>query len=675
MVYLVTGQQNMFEDMGTDVAFATADDLKDYFRNHTEIDFDTETEGFDPYTCRVLSAQFGDAENQYVVDTLTIPLSEFSSIFEDENICWNMQNAKFDLKFLYHAGIVPRKVYDTYLAERVLTTGNKRARKALDYLVYKYCKQTMDKTVRGNIYREGLSKRVILYGAKDVAYLGEIKRKQLVHLKEQDLLKAIQLDNLYVMCLAYIEYSGFKLDISKWKTKMTRDKELLLQKNTKLDSWVIENNMTKYIETQLDLFNTETRCKINWSSSKQVVELFKDLNIDTKVTDKKTGKIKDSVDAKVITPQKSKSTIIPIYLEYKALEKVVTTYGETFLKSVNPISQRIHTSFTQIMDTGRLSCGGKNRATREEYINFQNIPSTPEKKEEGVIYERDCFIPEDNYKYIVSDYSGQEQIVLANQSLDKDLLEFYDKGLGDMHSFNASKLWPELGSDLKKIKKEHSNKRQLAKSAGFAINYGGNGITIAQNLSIPIEQGEAVYEAYLRAYPGLVQYWNENKKAAIRNGYVLFNHVTKRKSYVDFYDEFLELKNKVNAPGFWDIYRKEKQLDSIKFKNELKPLVRQFFKHRGTIERKALNYPVQGTSADITKLAGVYLFKYLLDNNLLFKVWMPNVIHDEIMVEAPEDIVEDLSLVVKDCMEKAGARFYTRVALTADPFVGNTWEH
>lgn len=424
--------------MGTDVQFATVQELLDYFNNHKEIDFDTETEGFDPYTCKVLSAQFGDSENQYVVDCLTVPLELFKGLLENPEICWNMQNAKFDLRFLYHHRIVPHLVYDTFLAEKVLTLGILNSRRALDHLVWKYCKQTMDKTVRGNIHREGLSKRVILYGAKDVAYLGEIKRKQMVKIKEAELEKALQLENLFVKVLAYIEYSGFYLDKDAWKSKMEKDLSRLNEAREALDTWVIDNGPTKYIDTQLDLFFSGHKCAISWSSPKQVIPLFKDLGIETKVKDKKTGNFKDSVEASVIKSQKDKSSIVALYLKYKALEKIVTTYGNSFLKSINKESGRIHTQFNQLMNTGRLSCGGKNHATKEEYLNFQNIPASPENREEGRIYERDCFTPEKGRHFIVSDYSGQEAVVLVNQSLDKDLLAFYDKKMGDMHKQNCA---------------------------------------------------------------------------------------------------------------------------------------------------------------------------------------------------------------------------------------------
>lgn len=670
MIYLVTNQKSMFENT-TEHAFATVQDVFNYFEEKDSFEFDTETGGFDPYTVELISAQFGDAVNQYVVDTRTVDIKKFAPLFKGREVL--MQNAKFDLKFLYRYGIVPDKVYDTMLAERVLTTGDKRARKGLDYLVWKYCKFELDKTVRGAIHREGLSTRVIKYAAEDVKFLGDIKRKQIVKIDESKLFRALSLDNEYVRVLAYIEYSGFKLDAIKWQSKMQEDLKDLDESIKQLDEWVLSNGPRNFIKVdgQLDMFDTaanDPRCSILWSSSKQVIPLFKDLGIDVKVKDPKTGKFKESVEAKVIRPQMDKSPIIGMYLKYKAREKVVTTYGQTFLNQINPVTGKIHTQFTQIMDTGRLSCGGKNRATKEEYINLQNIPSDDR--------TRSCFVADSGNVLIVADYSGQEQIVLANQSLDKDILSFYDEDKGDMHSFVASKIFPELkGVDLKDVKSNYSNLRQIAKSAGFAINYGGTGATIAQNLSLPEEQGHEVYKAYFDAFPGLDNHFKKVKAQAMRDGFVFFNTITGRRSYIDFFQDFKELEKKIKVPGFWEQWRAEKQAQSTYFKEELKPIVRNYFKYKGTIERKALNYPIQGTSADITKLAGVYMFRYLEKNDLLFKVWMPNVVHDEILLECPEELAEELAQVLKDSMEKAGKLFYSRVALKADPVITSYWTH
>ena len=102
----------------------------------------------------------------------------------------------------------------------------------------------------------------------------------------------------------------------------------------------------------------------------------------------------------------------------------------------------------------------------------------------------------------------------------------------DLHSFSAKLLYPELNSlSVKEIKSNHSDKRQKAKSISFSIPYGGNGATIAQNLSLPIVEGERIYNAFMNAFPNLKNYFNQVKKETIDQGYVLINKLTKRKSY------------------------------------------------------------------------------------------------------------------------------------------------
>jgi DNA polymerase-1 len=381
--------------------------------------------------------------------------------------------------------------------------------------------------------------------------------------------------------------------------------------------------------------------------------------------------MKHSVDKKVLGPPKKKHPIISTYIEYTEHQKVVSTYGENWFDYINPVTGRIHSNYTQIMNTGRLSSGqkGKPKQGIPQMPNMQNIPSDNR--------TRSCFQAEPGNMLIVSDYSGQEQIVLANKSLDKDLIRFYKEGLGDMHSFIASKIFPELSNlSLDEIKDNHKNKRQIAKGAGFAINYGGTGITIAQNLSLSLEEGEEVYKAYFKAFPGLADYFKQEKQRALKLGYIEFNAVSNRKCFIPFFEDFQKLhKELYETDGFWESYKLEKSQNSTIFKSYFKPKVREYFIKKGDIERMSLNYPIQGTSADITKLAGVYFFRYLLENNLVFKVKLPNVVHDEWIVEAPEDMAESISKILQECMEKAGDVFCKTIKLKADPCVTLNWKH
>jgi DNA polymerase-1 len=291
-----------------------------------------------------------------------------------------------------------------------------------------------------------------------------IKRKQLTKINEVELSKALDLDNQFVKVLAYVEYCGFKLDGNKWQAKMDADISRLTQAEKALDDYIFDNNMRKYIDNQLDMFSDDLKTKLNWSSSKQVIELFKDIGIDTKTKDKSTGMMKDSVDAKVLAPQRDKFEIIPLYTDYQQASKLTSTYGQNVLKQIHPVTGRIHTSFRQLMDTGRMSCGGTDRARGIELLNLQNVPADEA--------HRSCFVPEEGNTMIVADYSGQESVVFANFSKDLEIIDFYKKGMGDMHSFIASKIYPELeGLDLAEIKSKHKSKRQNAKAAGLIENF------------------------------------------------------------------------------------------------------------------------------------------------------------------------------------------------------------
>lgn len=659
----------MFTPVG--YSMATVEEAIDYLKTLDVLGFDSETRGFDPYTCELISIQIGNGDKQFVVDCSTVNINLFKELLETKELI--MHNAKFDLKFLYHKKIVPTKIFDSFLVERILTTGIDTARRSLDAVVYKYCKIELDKTIRGNIHREGLSTRVIKYAADDVKYLHQVKRKQEVALQEKNLNRTASLDNEFVKVLAYIEYCGMYLNPVDWQKKCADDLKDMQAIKDKLDQFILDNadKYPQFVNNQLSLFAEGITCRINWNSEKQVIPLFKSLGIDTLTKDKETGLMKDSIDKKVLGPQKKKHELVGIYLEYKENQKEVSTYGENWFDYINKVTGRIHSNYTQIMNTGRLSSGQKGAPKRgmPQLPNMQNIPSDNR--------TRGCFQAQPGNLLIVSDYSGQEQIVLANKSIDQDLLNFYSEGLGDMHSFIASKIFPELSNlSLDEIKENHKQKRQIAKGAGFAINYGGTGITIAQNLNISLEEGEEVYKAYFKAFPGLANYFKQEKQRALSLGYIEFNNISNRKCFIPFFDEYQKLHKEIyQTEGFWDQYKLEKSQDSTIFKSYFKPKVREYFMKRGDIERMSLNYPIQGTSADITKLAGVYFFRYLVENNLLFKVLLPNVVHDEWIVEAPEDIAKEISEKLQECMENSGLMFCKTVKLKAEPCITKFWKH
>lgn len=638
----------------------------DYFKDKDWIGIDTETTGFDPYTNRLYSLQLGDNEYQFVVDLSTIDIHKFKELLESKNLI--LQNAKFDLRFLYHYNIYPSVVYDTYLAEVKLNQGIQNVRKNLEALEERYCDTNyVHKGDRGLIHREGFTNRVIRYCAGDVVVLHPIKEAQLYAAKELGLTEAIRLENAFVLALAYTEYCGLYLDKSLWLKKVESSKKLLLESEKILNDYIIENNLTKYIDAQLDLFTTERKVKINWSSDQQVKPLFKDLGINIHTFEK--GMPKESVEAPVLLKQAKDFPIIPLYLNYKKYDKDVSTYGISFLRHINPITNRIHTSFTQIVDTGRMASGGKQGNI--ETPNLQNIPADDTRK---------CFIAQyPNTELINADYSGQEQIVLANKSKDKDLIDFYKANLGDMHSYIASKIYPELSSfSLHDIRIYHKEKRQIAKAAGFALNYGGTGFTVSNNLGISIEEGNQVEKSYFEAFPGLKQYYDKCEKDALEKGYILIDSLMGSKYFLnkeDFkYLQEASEKYSFDNREYWDKYKQEKKLQSNWYLKE-KENISQYFRLKGNVRRMALNFPIQGSSASITKLATVYFFRWIKENSLLNKVKIVNIVHDEIMTEQNKELSSLVLKELKSCMEQAGSHYCPIIPLKAEPVITPYWGH
>ena len=633
-----------------------------FLDSHDEIECDTETWGFDPHLVDILCIQFGDRNNQYLIEWEDILIDILKPYFEDPTKTFLFQNAKFDLQFLYKKKIVVANVYDTLLAETILTIGSQFGNRGLDALVKKYANAHMSKEIRDIIVRVGLTEAVIDYALDDVKYLSIIKEQQMVKIRELNLETALNLDNNFVKVLAYIEFCGIGFSKDKWLAKCQREEIEWKEKQDKLNELVIETGLMKYQQygTLFDPPGTVV-CTLNWSAPKQVAQLFKDLNIDIQIEEE--GEFKESVGKQVLQKYKD-NPLVNTFSDYIKLNKRLTSFGRDYLGYINQGTGRVHTSYKQILNTGRMSSGNK----RFGHPNLQQVPADEE--------HRECFIAEPGNKMICTDYTGQEAVIFANKCQDENLLAFYDNDLGDMHSYVASLCFPgELaGVGLKDIKKQRPDLRQLAKAAGFAIQFGGNGYTISNNLGISEEEGDNVYNSYTEAFPGMFDYFKKISQESEENGYATFNPITKRKFFFDFIDEYRDLKKKINKE-FWAIYRQEKEKESLKYENYYRPMVKKFFKYKGVLERTSYNFPVQGSGADCTKYGAYLFFKWLQEENLMFDVKIVNIVHDELLVECREEIAEMISEKVQYFLEKAASFFCKRVPLSASPQVADCWVH
>ena len=555
-------------------------------------------EGLDPYLSKIVMFQFGTVDKQYIIDVRYYDITELLEVLVTKLIVG--QNLRFEYAhLLYNYNLRLQKAYDTMLVEQILYNGLDRGKNvALAVLNKRYLNVTVDKTTRlefATIGKKPFTAKQIQYGAEDILYPLLIKIKQLKRVEEKKLQQTLNIEHNFLLVNGDLQIKGLHFNKEIWEKAYN---ENVIERNEveeTLSNWVITNfrDNELFVDSQLDLFQPGVSCRIKWSSPKQVIEFFDFLGICPEAESKVTKKVRKTVQAdelKLVLTRDDLSEdyrwLINTYLKLQKLYQATNTFGIKFFKYINPISGRLHSGYKQIMNTGRISSSNPN---------LQNIPSDPR--------YRKAFDAPTGYKIVNADYSGQEQIILANKALDKDLLEFYRSGNSDMHSFVASKIFPELKDlPLAEIKANHKEKRQIAKAAGFAINYGGTGFTIARNLGIPRAVGDAVYEAYFKAFPGLKNYFAKQKNAAVKNGYIEIDKHTKRKYFFPFFKD-MQHAHRINDTN---TYRKL----------------------RGQLERASLNYPIQGCAGSMTKLACVFIRSYLVKNNAFDRFQITNIVHD-----------------------------------------------
>ena len=448
MIYLVTRQQELFEN--TLYKIITVEESLQLLNSCKVLQVDSETTGKDPHLCSILCIHFGNKSKdfQIVVDCTTIDILNYKDVVENKLIIG--QNLKFDLQFLYNYSIIPRNVYDTMIVEQLLYLGYPPG--IISYSLASIAQRRLgidiDKSIRGQIIWRGLDSDVILYAANDVKWLEDIMWSQIKECKEKECLVGAKVECDAVPSIAYLEWCGIKLDENKWKDKMMKDADNLDKAKIALDKFVTTNpNLSKFykINLQGDLFegfSDEPTCTINWSSSRQVVELAKVLGFDTKVQDKKTGENKDSVIEKHLSSQKGiNDEFLKLYFNYQEYAKVVSSFGQGHLDSINPITGRLHTVFRQLStSSGRLSCGS-NQSNEDlvkykklpkgscKYPNLQQLPSDD--------ITRHCFVAPEDYLMVSADFSAEESRLGADIYQDQEMLKEFLEGSGDMHSLFA----------------------------------------------------------------------------------------------------------------------------------------------------------------------------------------------------------------------------------------------
>ena len=302
-------------------------------------------------------------------------------------------------------------------------------------------------------------------------------------------------------------------------------------------------------------------------------------------------------------------------LEYRGLEKTLSAFGESVLSLINPKTKRIHPDFNQYgADTGRFSC------TRP---NVQQIPATSD--------FRKCFIAAPGYKLVTCDYSQAELRILAELSGDPAFVDAFKSG-ADLHTLTASQMF---GVPIAQVEKPQRN---AAKAINFGLAYGMGPGGLAPRLSVSLDEAKELISRYFKAYPGVQKWLDKAAKDAVRVGYSATS--LGRKRFYNLPDESLKRVSE-------DDYRKQ----------------------IAAIERQGKNTPIQGSNADMTKLALIYIRDAL-------KGWdarTVNTVHDEIVVEARVDQAEEVKHIVEREMVRAGNAILNNVPIVAEAALADYW--
>lgn len=349
--------------------------------------------------------------------------------------------------------------------------------------------------------------------------------------------------------------------------------------------------------------------EFNISSPKQVGDiLFEKMKIVDKAKKTKTGQYVTSEE--VLMQLKDRAPIVEDILNYRGMKKLLSTYVEALPKLINPRTGHIHTSFNQaVTATGRLSSSDPN---------LQNIPVRDDDGKEI----RKCFIPEAGCRFFSADYSQIELRIMAHLSGDENMIEAFREGF-DIHRATAAKIWKENIDDVT------DEQRKKAKQANFGIIYGITTYGLAQRMGIDNGEARQLIDDYFRTFPKVQAYMEEAKEQAREKGYAE------------------------------TMFGRRRYLPDITSRNGTV---------RGFAERNAINAPIQGSEADIIKIAMIRIWRRFKDENIRSKMILQ--VHDELNFSVYPDEVEQVGKIVIEEMQKACE---LNVPLVADAGWGDNW--
>lgn len=528
--------------MNTDYrVIRTADELRravESLSSQPVIGLDTETTELDPYTSRLRLIQLAAPDCVFIVDLDAFTVSANGNFAKNEALAPLKRlleaprpikiahNAKFDAKFIkYNLGADIVGLFDTLLASQLVSGGDIEERHGLETVASRHLNESIDKSERLSNWNFELSEAQLQYAARDAAILVPLREKLIERLKAESLIKCAQLEFECVMTVADIELAGFYMHKDRWLEQLA----IVEQKRAELAEQLQE--VLAEESSQGTLFGGPQRDDINLDSQQQVTQALERLGIP----------VPDSTRNWKLQPLAAQYPVIGTLLEYRTVQKALTSYGQNMIELINPTTGRLHADFRQIgAPTGRFSCTNPN---------IQQVPHTVE-------YRR-CFSGyPDSRKLVIADYSQIELRILAEFSGDQGFINAFNSG-ADLHRVTAAQVF---NLPLDQVSKEQ---RDFAKRLNFGVVYGIGAQRFSMLTGLSVAEAENILRKYFATYRGLDNYLREAANRA----------VTERQART--------------ASG---------RLVRFRFDEQDRQQV-------SMTQRNGKNTPIQGTSADILKRA------------------------------------------------------------------------
>jgi DNA polymerase I-like protein with 3'-5' exonuclease and polymerase domains len=456
---------------------------------HQAIGLDTETTELDPYYGRLRLIQLATPDVVHIIDldafrnggdlqknSALAPLRDLLSAHRPVKIA---HNAKFDAKFIKHTlGTDLGGIFDTLLASQLIGAGDIEERHGLEAVSSRYLNEFVDKTERLSNWNLELSEAQLEYAARDAAVLLPLREKLIERLKSDSLVKCATLEFDCVMTVADMELTGFYMHKDRWLEQLAIVEKRRGELAEELQNVLAEES------NQGTLFGGPQRDDINLDSHQQLTEALERLGIP----------VPDSTRNWKLQPLAAQYPVIATLLEYRTVQKALTSYGQNMIELVNPTTGRLHADFRQIgAPTGRFSCTNPN---------IQQVPHAVE-------YRR-CFSghPEGR-RLVIADYSQIELRILAEFSGDRGFINAFNSG-ADLHRVTAAEVFNVAVDQVTR------EQRDFAKRLNFGVVYGIGAQRFSIMTGSSVSEAENILRKYFTTYRGLDTYLHEAADRALR---------------------------------------------------------------------------------------------------------------------------------------------------------------